>query len=148
MPSRSLPALVVLLVLGCGQSGPTEGLPGPDPAGEQQVALEEGTTEFELGVGETVRLAGRDLAVTLSGVADDSRCPIDAVCVWQGDAAVQLILTTSRGRERATLHTALDPRAIRRAGLVLDVVGVSPAPHSGRRIPEDAYRVRLRVREG
>lgn len=148
MPSRQLPALVVLLALGCGRPGPTEGLPGPDPAVEQQVALEEGATEFELGVGETVRLAGHDLAVSLHGVGEDSRCPIDALCVWQGDAAVQLILTTPRGRERATLHTALDPRAIRRAGLVLDVVGVSPAPRSDRRIPEDAYRVRLRAREG
>ena len=41
----------------------------------------------ELRVGESVRLPQYGYTVTFEKVAEDSRCPMDAICDWQGDAA-------------------------------------------------------------
>lgn len=138
----------VLAAAGCGTPGPTGSGPDPLPTPGESVVLEAGEVEFELKVGEAARVAGRDLIIGLNGVGEDSRCPVDVTCVWQGDAAVLLALGQAAGRERVTLHTALDPRSVRRAGVAIKVVAVTPDPRSDRRIPPDAYRVRLRVREG
>lgn len=59
---------------------------------------------------------------------------------------VRLTLDGEAGSERASLHTALDPRRLRRAGVVLEVIGLAPTPRSDGRTPADAYRVRLRAR--
>lgn len=49
--------------------------------------------DFELALGRTVSIAGTPQRVTFEAVPEDSRCPIDAVCVWAGNARVSLRVT-------------------------------------------------------
>jgi hypothetical protein len=46
---------------------------------------------FSLARGETVEIDG--LGVTFAAVLEDSRCPADVTCVWEGRASVNLNLT-------------------------------------------------------
>ena len=75
---RLLPHLLLLaLCLGCDSSGFDE---------RERAELEAGDAQIELG--ETATVEG--LAITFDAVVDDSRCPLDAVCVWEGQAVVTL----------------------------------------------------------
>ncbi|MGE5926151.1 MAG: hypothetical protein ACM357_02270 [Gemmatimonadota bacterium] len=100
--------------------------------------------EFEVPLGVTVRVAGGP-AVTFAEVLEDSRCPIDAVCVQAGRATVRLTVDHGGMREEFRLST--------REGAVADTVGrhavrlvaVLPAPRAASPTPRDAYRVMLQV---
>jgi hypothetical protein len=62
---------------------------------------------FEVRVGETALLSEEGLAILLEGVRNDSRCPIDVVCVWEGDAELMLqVQTTPEDREEVSLHSS------------------------------------------
>ena len=105
--------------------------------------------EFSLRPAETVTVAGTSLALTLVGVTNDSRCPIDVVCVWAGEATV--VLAWQRGgvaSEELTLTFA----SLGDTGASLDryhvaVVAVLPLPVSTAVIAPADYEVRLVVGE-
>ena len=41
-------------------------------------------SEFTLAPGETALVGDDGLLVTFESVTEDSRCPMDAICVWAG----------------------------------------------------------------
>lgn len=50
-------------------------------------------TAFELASDNTVRLVDNDIAFPVTVLQiQDSRCPINANCIWMGEAKVQLLL--------------------------------------------------------
>jgi hypothetical protein len=100
--------------------------------------------EFEVPLGVTARVAGGP-AVTFAEVLEDSRCPIDAVCIQAGRASVRLAVAHGSVREELRLST--------REGAVADTVGryevrlvaLLPAPRAAAPTPRDTYRVTLQV---
>jgi hypothetical protein len=63
-------------------------------------------TPFRLAVNETVAVAGSDISVKFFNVTEDSRCPADVVCVWEGQVTAMVGLTqnsTDLGRFNLTL---------------------------------------------
>jgi hypothetical protein len=61
---------------------------------------------FELRAGASATLQD-GLKVTFDGVRSDSRCPMDALCVWAGDAVVAVRLSHAAGSPaERELHTA------------------------------------------
>jgi hypothetical protein len=126
---------LALLLAACGLStGPGERqLPG-QPA------------EIELGVGEERLIPGTVLRIGFAGIAEDSRCPVDVTCVWEGNAAVEITVIAGSGpTQLRVLNTALEPRSMDFGGLRLTLVDVSPEPHEGEPIPPESYMVRLRL---
>lgn len=97
-----------------------------------------GSTTAAHAFGDTVRIDVRESAawdagrfvVAFDTVEADSRCPADAMCVWQGDAAARFRLTVEGRRAGATLHTATEPRQVEHAGYVFRLVNVEPYPGS------------------
>jgi hypothetical protein len=62
-------------------------------------------TSFELAPGQEALVEG--LSVGFQRVGQDSRCPIDAVCIWEGDATVSVQLRTgAEGPATRELHTS------------------------------------------
>ncbi|MEW2353911.1 hypothetical protein [Spirillospora sp. NPDC029432] len=111
---------------------------------------------FTLAIGDTARLQGTGLAVTLRDVRDDSRCPVDADCGWPGDATI--VVAAADGHTAPAEHefhtnplparsAPPDPDGDRRAarldGHMLRFKGLAPSRRSGDRVDRGDYRARF-----
>ena len=74
--TRCLLGFVLLSAAACG-----------DGASEEEVAVVVGD-EFRVGVGETAVLTNGALTITFDSVLEDSRCPTNVDCFWEGQARV------------------------------------------------------------
>lgn len=134
-PLASLAIVPVIAAFGCG-GGATTVLSTDLGSGSPAVV--------ELGVGQSAEVDGVD--IRFAEVTEDSRCAIDVVCVWAGNGAVLLQLS-SEGEpfEGVTVNTTLEPRSVERDGLAIRVTGLEPEPVSTVRIDPGDYRVELEV---
>lgn len=99
---------------------------------------------FTLRVGQTAQVEG--LRVTFTRVLEDSRCPVDVVCVWAGNAKVELELAlTGHGQSTAELNSTLEPQEVEFAGYLVRYLDLEPRPKSGQPIDPRAYRLTLVV---
>lgn len=55
--------------------------------------------EFTIKFGEQVVLAGEDVRITFAEVLNDSRCPPNAVCIWQGNARLRFVFANARASD-------------------------------------------------
>ncbi len=79
-------------------------------------------------------------------VLEDSRCPVDVTCVWEGNGKVVIGIAAGMGPTHALiLNTSLDPRAVVWNGIRVTLLELTPAPHAGTDIPPEDYAVRLRL---
>jgi hypothetical protein len=121
------------------------GCGGSPPTAPRNVSLGE---EFELAPAQMASVGETGLTVAFERVSSDSRCPVDVVCVWEGDAAVALKASLP-GQElgRLELHTSgqMGPREVRHGDFLITMVALAPQPHSREPIKPTAYRLRLRV---
>jgi hypothetical protein len=101
--------------------------------------------DFQLGPGESARIAVFDRTVTFETVVEDSHCPSGVVCVWAGNARVRLHLTRSRQDTTVVLNTGLEPRAVRIGQIRLELREVTPAPRAGDSARAASYRITLRA---
>lgn len=127
---RGLAVAGLITAAGCSSTGPSV------------VSLGE---EFELSPNQSVSVAGTELTVGFRRVIGDSRCPIDALCVTEGSAGVELEVFGSSESSPIVLNTPL-PRAWTDGTYQLDVLDLRPQPTVGRAIKPEEYRVRLVVK--
>jgi hypothetical protein len=133
-------AVLLLGAVACGEAG-TEPL-GADRA----QAVIPGPVEVVLAPGVPVRLTGTNLELTFVAVVEDSRCPTDVVCVWEGNAVVEVALEVSDGAESVVqLNSTLEPRSFERAGVRVTFVELQPHPHTDGTPPAEDYRLTLRA---
>jgi hypothetical protein len=134
---RSMVALAV-----AGAAPPACDLSTPPVA----VQLAEGVadTTFALAVGQEARLGILRLAFT--GVTEDSRCPSDVVCVWAGNAAVEIGVSFGMGPTiRYVLNTTVDPKSVDVGGYRITLVALQPYPVSTGPIPPASYLATFRL---
>lgn len=133
---REILALLVVLLLGaCARSSLVE----PPIVGRLDSVV-------ALRPGQRASIEGTPLELRFLGVPEDSRCPVDVTCVWEGDALVQLaVLGAAPGERRIDLHTSLQPRSEVVGGFRVSLEGVEPFPRSGTEIPRESYVVEIRV---
>ncbi len=98
----------------------------------QQVVRDDGSAR----IGEPTR-AG-PLIVRPTRVVEDSRCPIDARCVWAGRLIVRVSITNGDMRETREL-TLGTPIALAGGTLMLD--GAEPGKLAGQDQPPPDYRL-------
>lgn len=96
--------------------------------------------QFKLAYAHTVRLPDGS-EIYFKDVLEDSRCPVDVVCVWEGNTKVLLIVA---GKE-VTLNTALDPREVRCRGGTVRLLKVEPERSHRKEIPLQKYVITLIV---
>lgn len=130
---------VVLLAIylpGCGKDMGTEILSLSLPAA------------VELRVGQSVVIAGDSpVTITFEGVTQDSRCPIGAVCFWEGDGEAKISIRSFESNAVAcTLHTTLDPRIVAAAGITVRLKSLVPVPKVDTWINRLEYVVTLDIR--
>lgn len=81
-------------------------------------------------VGATAKAQGGRVRVTFEERLQDSRCPANVVCVWEGDASVRVNIATDRSATTTELHTTLKPKELLIDGYSVSLVGLLPYPGS------------------
>jgi hypothetical protein len=105
-------------------------------------------TLIELRVGQSFRVAGTSpVEITFDGVIQDSRCPIGAMCFWEGDGEARLTIRpfVSNALD-CTLHTTLDPKIFAAAGITVHLKNLAPYPKVDVWINRWEYVVTLEIR--
>lgn len=130
--------LPLLLILSCTQFSEIP-FPGIDSIyiGDEPVTL-------HLNYKQEVVIDNK-LKVAFEGVGADSRCPVDAICVWAGDGEVFLNISTDNSSKRYTLHTGLEPREFVIENYLIQLINLFPATKSDMRIKPEEYNVDIRV---
>jgi len=104
--------------------------------------------EFSLDFGEAATVPEAELWLHFVDVVEDSRCPLRVLCVWEGDAAIAIEISSNLADGPSvtdTLHTTLDPKSVTIFGYVLQLVRVDPYPRFPGVIPPERYRITLRL---
>ena len=101
--------------------------------------------EFTLAVGQSA-VVGDGVRLTLKSVTDDSRCPVDVTCVWEGDAKVSVEVITPSPRAQHELHTTgRESHEAKHGAYRVTLVKLEPAPRSTVTISSSDYRATLVV---
>ncbi len=81
---------------------------------------------FKIAYKQTLVNAENDLKIKFEGVISDSRCPIEAQCVWAGNAEVRLMFSKGAQRERFVLNTGKEPAAHEAFGYMITLENLAP----------------------
>ncbi len=103
--------------------------------------------EVSLPVGHTVVITGEDLTIRFLEVSEDSRCPKNVTCVWEGRVSVLVEISAGSSSQQLTLT---------QPGLTVQPAGeahkeyqltfkVEPYPEDEKGIAGDEYRLFLIV---
>lgn len=104
--------------------------------------------DFTMGVRDTVHVEDVNLMLYFSGVSGDSRCPLSLWCVWSGDATVHLQALSEIAEfepQAITLHTSLEPHAVRFMNVTIRLVYLNPYPQTQAPIDPWSYEATIRV---
>jgi hypothetical protein len=99
----------------------------PTPSTSQTPARVVDTLEIALG--QSATFDGGRLEIRFETLVGDSRCPANAVCVWQGDAHVKIVTRVAGGAPvTSSLHSTLDPTKVAVDRYTIAMVGLLPYP--------------------
>jgi hypothetical protein len=79
-------------------------------------------------------------ALKFERVQSDSRCPMDAICVWAGDATIAVTLDPPKGAtESREMHTQPAGSQISYGSYTIALTALTPYPRSNQEIPAADY---------
>ena len=89
-----------------------------------------------------------ELRICLDSIFNDSRCPTQFVCVWEGDAIAAFTLTKNQNVRRFNLHvndkfqndTLID-------GITIKLLNISPYPVTNQQIDPNTYGAEISVNQ-
>lgn len=85
--------------------------------------------EFSLSMTEMARVKSEAFEVKFKSVAEDSRCPPNANCVWAGVAKIKVALKKGNGPSREfELSTNYESQAIEFKGMKITLISLSDNP--------------------
>ena len=117
---------------------------GTSPTAPAPVAQEVLADSLQMAPGQEVVIG--ILRLSFLEVSGDSRCPVDVVCIWQGNAAVEIAVGVGEGPSHPrTLNTSQGTPAVDFSGFRVTLLELLPEPHAGTPIPPAGYRARFRV---
>jgi hypothetical protein len=101
---------------------------------------------FDLKAGAVATLPNGD-RIKFSTVTGDSRCPMDANCIWAGDATLTVSLSRSgSAAEARELHTQPSQSRISYGNYVIELTALAPYPRAGQQIVASDYVATFVVR--
>ena len=103
--------------------------------------------EVSLAIGQTAQLENEPLTVRFDAIAEDSRCPINGECFWEGEVSCNVtaihqgspsaLTLTQRGLTRGPAETTYQAYRL--------IYNVEPYPKAGKHISTEDYRLNLTV---
>jgi hypothetical protein len=125
--------LILLFLAACG-------------GGAEEVKADLGQ-EFSLSIGQTASIQGEDLQLKFLEVINDSRCPSDVACVWQGQASCLVEITYLESVQKVTLTQpglTEEPSRLDFNDYVIQF-NLSPYPEAGKVMKDSDYRLQMVV---
>ena len=102
--------------------------------------------EFSLGIGQTASIEGEKLVIKFKSVLEDSRCPVNALCVWAGNGKVEFEILDIDGQTKTViLNTEDEPSATTLQEHKLTLISLNPPRIDGASISPGDYTVTLIV---
>jgi hypothetical protein len=110
----------------------------------------EGTIELKLSDCESGLIEGDDMKLCFDKVVSDSRCPANAVCIWQGAATATFSFTKNKDTHHFNLSTiTMKPNYTRDtviAGYKIEFINLSPYPGTvADPIPDSQRKAELKI---
>jgi len=125
-------AIVFILLAGC------DGNQTPVTVGLGEV--------FTIGVGQSAQIPSEDMEVTFIEVIGDSRCPQNAICVWEGVASSHIKITHEGVDYSIVLNQpGLTEEASETFINYTVTYSLNPYPREGEEIPPKDYLLTLNV---
>ncbi|HUU46138.1 MAG TPA: hypothetical protein VM118_10445 [Acidobacteriota bacterium] len=139
---------VAALIASCGQD---QSVSSGNESSETPVLTATVADTVVLSYGETVVVEPEVLEVTFDAVLQDSRCPSDVICVWEGIAIIQLQLVALPADTHLIVLANHDNvpwdvgPVVDTLGYTFQLVSLDPYPVSTRQIPDDEYVATLLI---
>jgi hypothetical protein len=131
-------ALATLVAFGFGCTGPGSGTTvAPGQA-------------FDLKFGQTVTVASGDMKIKFTDMLGDSRCPLNAVCIWEGEVTCRLDINYGgKVVQKMLVKSGNSPEYATTdfAGYTIRF-DVQPYPEAGKSIAKSSYFLRLIITKG
>ncbi|MSR35472.1 MAG: hypothetical protein EXR95_02340 [Gemmatimonadetes bacterium] len=139
---RILGAGLLLAAAACSTVSAPEGM----DVAAQLAATSPSPVQLTLRHGQERTVDGTALRLSFLSVVEDSRCPIDAVCVWAGDGVAEIGVSAGEGpASPLRLHTNLEPKFSDWSGVRVTLIELSPASRAANPTKAADYSVRLQV---
>jgi len=132
--------LLVAAIAACSSS-PTADVSAPAQTNTTTTQREVGKATMKIG--DSIVMG--ELRLTFRSVEGDSRCPIDAVCVWAGDAEIALKIEQANRAAVAALHTMLEPKKTEWNGYTISLVSLTPVRRAADAVNPEDYRAEVVV---
>ena len=112
--------------------------------------LKEGTVELTLHECESGIISNDNLKLCFEAVVSDSRCPANAMCIWQGTAVAKFSFTKNKDThifDLATINMALTyHKDTTIAGYKIEFINLSPYPGTFTPpIPDNQIKAELKI---
>jgi anionic cell wall polymer biosynthesis LytR-Cps2A-Psr (LCP) family protein len=96
--------------------------------------------------GQKKSVPNGEFSIKFLSVTEDSRCPVDANCVWAGNAKVHVRITDRHGRSKTmVMNTTMGPAGDQYNGWAIYLTELTPAPKSGVVIKQSAYKATFSI---
>lgn len=126
--AKILITAAALTACSSGGYGPT-GSGNPSPSGQN----------VSVRAGETGAVPGTGVTIAFHAVTEESRCPSNVNCPWEGNGQVSVTLSSGYGATKdVELNTTTEPRETEFAGLRIALLDLDPYP-TGEPIDPDDY---------
>ena len=140
--------MLLLLAMSAVVSGCAGNTPGEKQTHKKEVLQAELDTPINLVFSKTASVEDEKILIEFAGVTEDSRCPVNVTCVWEGQATVALNISLN-GKEMGSLN--LTNRAGHEKLAIADIEGYSirlqnvEPPKTKDEIEPDEYIITLIV---
>jgi hypothetical protein len=106
-------------------------------------------TPIEIGFSKTISFCDESMSISFTKVISDSRCPENVVCIWQGLAEVEVLISVSGREEKFLLSTYPPfnniPSEVVFGDYRFSLENVSPYPNTSKSYQEKDYSIEMLV---
>jgi uncharacterized Zn finger protein len=114
---------------------------------ESMIVEAELDSEFVIEVNQSAEIKSEDITVTFLNVTADSRCPADVMCVWMGQADIEL--SVQKGDEESALSLTIGGDTSPEESIfdmyLIQLIELAPYPYSTKVIQPDEYTATLKI---
>jgi hypothetical protein len=106
-------------------------------SGEKEIKLNQ---EFKLRYQEQAIIRSEELIIKFLALLEDSRCPVNVDCIWEGNGKIQIGVKKNSGEFKTfVLNTNLEPLEIMFENYKIKIVSLDPKPKSEAKNKAESY---------